>query len=242
MNVTRCIDQNLGPTLGCANVSQSEVDRAVCELAVRCSQIYASLKQKTGLQFTFWSDGFMSIPEKHIQELSSGQARYFTQMRKDVKKLNENDPLGEILVRLNKRLIELGFPCDAVEIRFEKGCFNSLVPQWHLDGPEMSRSITICFSTKPSWSTRVLDVELFTQLNIPSTSAIQQNPATLQKIETLAKPAKFGYFYDARTVLHRSPKETDLQNDTISPDDYRLFFRFTSTFNGGPHPSLVSRL
>jgi hypothetical protein len=119
--------------------------------------------------------------------------------------------------------------CSEVEIRLEKGYFHPRAQQWHRDGSQGDwRYFTICWSNKLNWSTYVLDEKtnhMFSDTEIMF--ANEGKREFVEKIDAVAKAAKFGYFYNSKNLLHRGPKIEDLGSAKIAVDDYRLFLRFT---------------
>lgn len=88
--------------------------------------------------------------------------------------------------------------------------------------------MTICWSNKPGWSTRVLDDNNPEQAEIKKLKLCTHflSKEMITKLEKSAQIAQFGVFYDAVTGLHRAPKIEDLDSDKIEVDDYRIFMRF----------------
>lgn len=238
--------QFLGPALAAAKVSPRLVSDAIAELTAQCSSTYASLVSQTvqkltedpdfykdvrNVPFKKMADGFVRIPQNIISSIQSGEERYYVEFDYKIESMDKTSALGMLVDQMHKQLIGLSFPNTIAEIRLEKGCFDSVAPDWHTDGSEIATAITTCFGTKPKWTTWVLDdndtLNIFGSLfNIPTYETLAKDKVSLQKMQALAQPAKFGYLYNAKALMHRAPKEEDLGDDPIRPTDFRLFIRF----------------
>ena len=99
------------------------------------------------------------------------------------------------------------------DIRLEKGCMSleGNPWRWHFDGEEIFKtSITVCYSNKKNWSTRV---------GLPN-----------------ERPADHGFLYDALKVYHRAPIPFDLKGEEVNADDYRLFIRYNEFYKKSERP------
>jgi hypothetical protein len=228
--------------LGNSNVAQETIDTVLKDLTATYASTYSDLvaetslklkenpdfyqdTTKTGVPFSRFNHGSLSIPPSLIHD-QSGEERYFLALRYEISALKNNTPLNALALSLNAMLQEHGIFCNNVDIRLEKGCYSSSPTFWHLDGPAFRRSITICWSSKANWSTHVLDEENSVKYKYYR-SEYDNNNEMCNRIEAVAKAAKFGHFYDAKKVLHRAPTLEDLKEEKIGVDDYRLFIRFT---------------
>jgi hypothetical protein len=180
---------------------------------------------ETGVPFRKLSNGYILITEPYIHD-RSGEERYYLDLSYKIADLTNNSPLKNLVLTLNKMICEQKFVCDKVEIRLEKGSFDSHAQVWHLDSWAFEHSITICWSNKVSWNTKILDLENTLEFINYSPYWDEQNK-TLKKIEAVAQTAKFGHFYNAKQILHRSPTLNDFKEEAIGVNDYRLFLRFT---------------
>ncbi len=154
--------------------------------------------------------GNLQIPSHTIFE--NTEACFLLEFEIEIKKLKTNDPLACLIKQVSERLIALNTPCNNFEVRFEKGCCMGSAEHWHTDGFG-PYAITICFSSRPDWSTRI------------SKQLIDGLAYSKDTHESASAPSALGLFIDASTVWHRSPKDTDFVGKPLTVDDYRLFIR-----------------
>lgn len=143
------------------------------------------------------------------------QARVYIKLKVDAKDLKKEDSLNHLLAQLFKKILSQGFGDDGTfDIRLEKGILSleGNPWKWHYDGFFKS-SVTVCFSNKENWSTRVSD----------------------SKFDEDGKPSNHGYLYDALKVYHRAPIPSDVQGE-IKANEYRLFIRYNE-YNKPTKPS-----
>lgn len=233
---------DLGPTIGCSNVTQNTVDLAVNELIRICSnsylrhigQVFENFKENREVYKNKEIGPSVNLPELRlctpwagIAGTHSKEERYSARLWYNINDLDETNQFGAVVVQLSRRIADLGFPCSTVEVRFEKGWFDSHADHWHLDGAPTARAITTCFSTKEHWTTWVVDEKKAREVfGIESIRGLPYN-FPINEFESIAQPSKFGFLYNAIEVLHRSPKLGDLRDRHFSTNDYRLFMRFT---------------
>lgn len=236
---------DLGPALARADVSSHLVAQVIEELVMQCRPTYSSLvseaRQKLDENPDFYKeksipskkilDGLVRIPRNSLSSIQLDEERYYAEFDYTIERMDKTSALGMLVDQMHKQLDNLSFPSTIAEIRFEKGCFDSVAPEWHTDGSEIATAITTCFGTKPKWTTWVLDdndtIKIFgTLFNIPKQETLAEDQASLQKMQARAQPTKFGYLYNAKALMHRAPKIEDLGDDPIRPSDFRLFIRF----------------
>jgi hypothetical protein len=160
--------------------------------------------------------GKISVFSEKNMEFDENQAlakaRAYIKLRVDAKEIEDEDPLDQLLSRLSKKIFSLGYGNEGTfDIRLEKG----LVPlesnpwKWHYDGEGFKTSITVCYSNKGNWGTRVSD----STMNSPP-----------------GMPSDHGFLYDALKVYHRAPIPADLEGKELTADDYRLFIRYNEFY------------
>jgi len=119
------------------------------------------------------------------------------------------------------------FTNNTVSIRFNKGHVGHRGDYWHRDFDEeekkIKRSVTISFSNINEWSTRVVNPDQ----NQEYVKRYGYSPEESAAIDRIAKPSRLGCFYDSVNGLHRAPILADLGGKQPSPDQWRLFIRFT---------------
>ncbi len=179
--------------------------------------------------------GAIRIPDDVKDSVRLKEERYSASLDLKINSINNildnESPLGDLVTSINKKLTELGVFCDAVEIRFERGCFDPLpeAQKWHKDGGKIS--MITCYSNKRNWSTRVLDKENMYKIfgNVQFLrKKFEKDDIQKKQVESLSQPAKFGFLYNAIETLHRAPRTEDLVDNTIAVDEYRLFLQFFS--------------
>lgn len=133
------------------------------------------------------------------------KARLHINLRVNAKDLKKEDPLTLLLSQLSKKILSLGYGNEGTfDVRLEKG----ILPlegnpwKWHFDGEIFKSSITVCYSNKKNWSTRISG----------------------------GKPAEHSCLYDALKVYHRAPIPSDLEGKELNADDYRLFIRYNEFY------------
>lgn len=140
--------------------------------------------------------------EGGFDEENIGAAQLSIRFHINAHDVKEDDSLDHLLSQLSKKIFSLGYGTDGTfDVRFEKG-FLPLEGesfQWHYDGEIFKTSITVCFSNKKNWSTRIQG----------------------------DRPAEHGFLYDALQIYHRAPLPADLKDEELTPNDYRLFIRYT---------------
>lgn len=149
------------------------------------------------------------------------KARVYVRLSVEALSIKEEDPLDLLLSQLSKKILSLGYGDEGTfDIRLEKGCLplEGSAWKWHFDGEILKTSITVCYSNKENWSTR-----------IPSSEPGSDG-----------KPADHGFLYDALNVKHRAPIPSDLDCE-LNNNDYRLFIRYkeyhTKASESGTPPS-----
>ncbi len=166
-------------------------------MASNCNVIFKKLPSR----------GEISVFSENNREFLEGsalaKARFFVKLRIKSKDVQEEDPLDCMLSQLSKKILSLGYGDKGIfDVRLEKGCMSLAGNpwRWHCDGEIFKTSITVCYSNKKNWSTRVVG----------------------EKDEIAAH----GFFYDALKVYHRAPIPSDLNGEELNADDYRLFIRY----------------
>lgn len=164
---------------------------------------------------TFSSERRISVFLDQNREFDENQtldkARVNMKLRIDAKDVKNEDPLDLLLSQLSKKILSLGYGAEGTfDIRLEKGYLplEGNPWKWHFDGKTFKTSITVCFSSKENWSTRVSNLV----------------------IESRGIPAQQGYLYDALNVFHRAPLPPDLGGEELSAGDYRLFIRYNEFY------------
>lgn len=226
------------------NVDQQTVKRAVDQLIQSLAIPYLALVKRTkeeilqgrikdlsgSLTFAAYplDNGFIDIPNYLVKSsLQSGERRFYAKIVYSVRSLHDQIPIENLLLKLSQRITDLGYFAEEVELRLEKGCFESSVQWWHRDGSIFSTAIATNYGTKKCWSTRVVADSALDAARIKWDP--EWNPDYMvREINLISEPAKFNYLYDVKKILHRSPIEEDLMGETIGVDDYRLFIRFNS--------------
>lgn len=174
-------------------------------------------------------------PQDAVESLE--KTRCYVRLFFETKDLGQDDPLDVLLIHLHTRLVALG--CEAngeFDVRFERGFMPSTVNNsWHFD-ETFKTSVTVCFSNRENWSTRIADLEKLGLSNVLSRAEMtgpqrisERNPYfpfILQKIEQCGEATQMGHFYDALKLYHRAPIPTDLGDKGVSQTDYRLFIRY----------------
>lgn len=158
--------------------------------------------------------------------LAKGQERYAMDNSFNTNNLNQNTPLEALVHKIKDIIEKCGFPCQKAEVHFEKGCMFSPAVYWHKDGDFGGSKITVCFSNKPNWSTRIA---VNTVLSFDDGWISEKDAAEL---DSLSFPAKHGDLWHSSTVFHRGPKASDMHNDPITAADWRLLIRFSSSIRG----------
>lgn len=139
--------------------------------------------------------------------------RFYIKLRvntEDVKNVQEQDQLDNLLSHLSKKIFSLGYGEEGTfDIRLEKGYLplEANPWKWHFDGI-FKTSITVCYSNKKNWSTRVWDPTMGSD----------------------GKPADHDFLYDALNIYHRAPIPSDLEGNELQADDYRLFIRYNEFY------------
>lgn len=217
---------NVGLSIGISNITQETVDNAVSSIEHECSKIFESMiptikgKSYDSPSETTYFHELQGLSKQHIngrlhikypaKTIESGEKLYSLFVEGRISCIDDSTRLGALVSQLNKRVLQLGFLCDAFDLRFEKGRLHSMAPNWHYDPSIVCQTavqaIFINFSNKDNWYTRI------------SAATKKDNG------ESLSEPAKFGYIYDPTVILHRSPIQKDLKED-LTQDDYRLFIR-----------------
>lgn len=171
----------------------------------------------------------LSIPVEFLTQGARGKERYEWYHSVKICNLDPSTPLGAIVHKIKDTILECGFYCDRAEIHFEKGCMFSSADFWHKDGNRNGENyITVCYSNKPNWSTRIADsAKVYESLNVSSLDPTMITEQQTAIIDSVAFPAKHGDLWHANKVLHRGPKASDLAGDPLTPDDYRLLIRFS---------------
>jgi len=230
------VSNTSGPALLDANINQQAVDLTIDALIQFLAKSLSNNEIAENIQFLakpLSNNETVGKPQKKPEDTSASgftkENRYFFWKTYKISDLGEDHPLNAMLIPLSKKISDLGFPCDQVEIRFEKGCFKSMASEWHRDGYLVKHSINLCYSNKENWSTRILDNKDYLVYGVFGnlTNTGLQDPSITQKIESLAQAAKFGFLFDAKKFLHRSPLISDLTDQNISINDYRLLIRFS---------------
>ena len=144
--------------------------------------------------------------------LTPGEARYVMYYSDRIDRLVES-PLKTVVLKIADAIRERKFFTNHVEVNFENGCIFSAADFWHKDsGSKDNIDITVCFSNKPNWSTRVVDHDDPEDPSLDSRSSVLPH----------------GDLLDARHTTHRAPKVSDFPEDPVTSKDWRLFFRFSS--------------
>ncbi len=183
----------------------------------------------------YHSFSFREGPD-HPQE-PTGQ-RFYSCLMVDVHQLQASDALDFFLIDLSQILQSKGYTMDGkFDVRLEKGCMAGPENNWHFD-ESFDTAITVCFSSRENWSTRILDFNRVPKINPQELRKkltgvegwlFEKSPAYMQfqqEVESLSEPARFGHWYDALTTLHRAPLLSDLGSDSPSLNDFRLFIRY----------------
>lgn len=169
--------------------------------------------------------GRIEIKKKY----DTSEERYSIILIIKIKDIDASTPAGFLVYQLSKKVAQLGFPCNKLDLRFEQGCLNSLTPYWHFD-PKISphvfgsvHSIITSYSNNTNWNIRILNP----RHNNKFVQAGMEEPRkeSRDEVERLSEPAQFGCLYDGQRVLHRSPIKKDLKGN-LTKNDYRLFIRF----------------
>jgi hypothetical protein len=245
------ISSKLGPVLGRASVAQQTVDLAVKDYIQTLAKTHLDLVSETfeklrndptyytksgnGIPYKHIKDGFCNIPRYLIEKLDPKEPRFYAHFSYSIDEIDQNTPSGNLLLSLAKDISQIGIECHKVEVRLEKGCFESSAEYWHVDGPASDRSISICYSNVMGWCTRILDDEYISNFfntiyDVPNDLYDKSNGDLSERIESLSRSSEFGVFYDVRKILHRSPRETDINVNALSVNDFRLFMRFTKEY------------
>jgi hypothetical protein len=132
-------------------------------------------------------------------------ARLHIKLKVDPKHLKEADPLDQMLLQLFRKIVSEGYGDTGLfDIRLEKGILSleSDPWKWHYDGEVFKTSVTVCYSNKINWSTRIAD----------------------------GRPSDHGFLYDAKKIYHRAPIPSDLDDKQLDVSDIRLFIRYNEFF------------
>lgn len=145
------------------------------------------------------------------------KSRFYIRLNVNAKDIEDKDPLDHLLSELSKKILSLGYGSEGTfDIRLEKG-FLSLEGnpwKWHYDGEILKTSVTVCYSNKKNWSTRVANSQM----------------------ESIGRAADHGFLYDALHVYHRAPLPSDLEGEELIADDYRLFIRYQEFYTKSERP------
>lgn len=190
------------------------------------------------LQLSGFIGGYMRIPLyilNQFDEKVNKKIQYFVELHFDPNELKTETPIKQLFFALSQKILNYGFKFIAdnrieyITVRFENGCFDSQISHWHMDTshmPPFYTAITTSYSTIKNWATRILDPKYFNNFMAPiSYGMFQGSDADIEEVELLAIDAQSGYLFNATKLLHRAPRETELARQ-ITPNDYRLFFRF----------------
>jgi hypothetical protein len=255
-------DPSLALSIGSADISQESIDSAVQFLIQSTAQAYLDTLSKSLEEYRRDPSHFdtcdfacyftrikscsatrlpqftVAIPHDRINENRSGEARYQASFNFTLNEMDNESPLGTLVVSLSQRISDLGFPCSEAVVRLEKGCFVPEANDWHVDGPAANIAIAVCYSSRSCWSTRILDPTMG-HVILKTRGSFEKNQkavealytATLEQlkqIESASKPARIGFLYNVKEIPHRSPKASDLSHeDKLDVDDYRLFMLFS---------------
>lgn len=145
--------------------------------------------------------------------LAAKEARYVMYYSDRIDRLVESR-LRTVVLIIEKKISELNFFTNHVEVHFEKGCMYSAADYWHKDGNFKDNIyITVCFSNKPNWSTQVVGLN------------DSEDPRLL---DSRGSALPHGDLLDAHETTHRAPKASDFRENPVTAEDWRLFFRFSS--------------
>ncbi|MCP5507745.1 MAG: hypothetical protein H7A37_05550 [Chlamydiales bacterium] len=144
--------------------------------------------------------------------------------------MSESTPLGSLISKIKQMIIEKGYTCVSVEVRFERGVFESKNSYWHLDGLGLGKDpITVCWSTREKWTTWIIDEN--TKIHNSSFLERDFSKKELELVEAFGKPSATGNLYHVAKLWHRAPLISDLGEDSLTSIDYRLFMRFHGSFS-----------
>jgi hypothetical protein len=178
------------------------------KMAPDCNVMTKTLPSKR--RISVFSEKNMKFDENQALD----KARLYIKLSVNAKDIKEEDPLDHLLSQLSKKIFFQRYGDEgSFDIRLEKGCLSleGNPWRWHFDGEIFKTSITVCYSNKESWSTRVSD----------------------SKMESNGRPADHGFLYDALNVYHRAPIPSDLEGEELNADDYRLFIRYNEFYIKG---------
>lgn len=147
------------------------------------------------------------------------KARVYVRLIISTVYLYHKNPLNDLLSEIHNKISSLGYVqkdnCQRrwFDVRLERGCLalEGESWEWHFD-KGYKTSVTICYSNKKNWSTRIADT----------------------KEKDNERPAEHGIFCNALNVFHRAPIPSDLNGEELKADDYRLFIRYNEL---GPIPN-----
>jgi len=173
------------------------------------------------------SERRISVFLKKNREFDENQAldkaSVYIRLSVKAKDIKEEDPLDHLLSQLSKKILSQGYGGEGTfDIRLEKGCLSLEGDpwRWHFDGNIFKTSVTVCYSNKENWSTRVSD----------------------SKMESNGRPADHGFLYDALNVYHRAPIPSDLEGEELNANDYRLFIRYKEFYTKGERIPIESEI
>lgn len=164
---------------------------------------------------------FSEKNKEFFENQALDKARLYIKLKVNAKDIKDEDPLDHFLSLLSKKILSQGYgDVGTFDIRLEKGCLSleGIPWKWHFDGKIFKTSLTVYYSNKENWSTRIIS-----------------------KMGLNERPADHGFLYDALNVYHRAPIPSDLEGEELKADDYRLFIRYNEFYTTDERPQIVER-
>lgn len=221
----------LYPAIGFSNITNQEVDDAIKSLMSIIERDYFQLINESKNK-DWGSRTFKVYPEKNQNsENPDIKAPYYFRQKIAVNTLENKDSFDFLLQKLHKSIFDLGYKNESdtgfFDIRFEKGYstpligYNSDKPQWHFDRGLFKTSITVCWSNRDNWCTKIININQPPEELEEFKEGMKRDNSYCAKYLKYAEFAKFGFLYDAMNLCHLAPEENGVQ-----PEEHRLFIRY----------------
>lgn len=219
------------PAIGFSNITHQEVDDAIKSLMGIIERDYFQLinESKDKSHPGLGSRTIKVYPEKN-QDLDIKNPYYFRQ-KIDVNTLENKDSFDFLLQKLHKSVFALGYKNESetgfFDIRFEKGCSSPLVghnsdkTEWHFDRGSFKTSITVCWSNKENWCTKIINLNQSPEELEEFKEGMKKDKSYYVKHLEHAEFTKFGCLYDAINLCHLAP-----EIDDVKAHEYRFFIRY----------------
>lgn len=232
---------------GNIGASDEEVSSAIDTLIKKVGPLYEKMLQcEPKSEVNKLKNSNFNLCVYSLNTKGLNKEKYSTGVQLFPEDLNETDPLHQLLKKIPNLLLKsnekLAPESGLFDVRFDKGILNSESVQrtnlWHFD--TFIRSATVSYSTKKNWSTRIIEQgkvsnETSKKIYVLGYSFKSDNLRERKlldlgnSLEHEGIPSQHGVLYNAVSTLHRAPKESDVGNQEIGINDYRLFIRYTES-------------